>query len=95
MVKWYSIVFVSMWICIPEMSYPSGLSEHYHSEILRFTQNDTNKSAESTVKNNEKETKGKTSNKEKDDPQKRKQLKPFVPSETIPADQGVDFPYDI
>jgi len=25
----------------------------------------------------------------------QKQLKPFVPSEEIPADQGVDFPYDI
>ena len=25
----------------------------------------------------------------------QKQLKPFVPSEKIPADQGVDFPYDI
>lgn len=26
------------------------------------------------------------------EPQK---MKPFVPSETVPADQGVDFPYDI
>lgn len=24
-----------------------------------------------------------------------KKMKPFIPSETIPADQGVDFPYDI
>jgi hypothetical protein len=28
-------------------------------------------------------------------PEKVKQRTPFVPSEKIPADQGVDFPYDI
>jgi len=33
--------------------------------------------------------------KEKRTPKKTEQLKPFVPSEKIPADQGVDFPYDI
>lgn len=32
---------------------------------------------------------------EKKTPEKAKQIKPFVPSEKIPADQGVDFPYDI
>ena len=28
-------------------------------------------------------------------PKNAEPLNPFVPSETIPADQGVDFPYDI
>lgn len=32
---------------------------------------------------------------EKKAPEKAKQIKPFVPSEKIPADQGVDFPCDI
>ena len=36
-----------------------------------------------------------TSTTEKNVQKKTKQLKPFTPSETIPADQGVDFPYDI
>jgi hypothetical protein len=110
MVKWYSILFVFIWVCIPEMTYPGigpagdrdgvqgAFAQHGKSAQggkIFFVQYDTKKSAESTGKNDEKESKGKTFNKEKDDPQKRKQLKPFVPSETIPADQGVDFPYDI
>ncbi|MFC1830084.1 hypothetical protein ACFL0O_10785 [Thermodesulfobacteriota bacterium] len=36
-----------------------------------------------------------TPKKEKNAPKKTEPLKPFVPSEKIPADQGVDFPYDI
>ena len=36
-----------------------------------------------------------TPEKEKNAPKKTEPLKPFVPSEKIPADQGVDFPYDI
>jgi hypothetical protein len=66
-----------------------------HIEKIFVVQYETKEREESTGKNDEKETKGKTFNKEKDDPRTRKQLKPFVPSETIPADQGVDFPYDI
>jgi hypothetical protein len=110
MVKWYSTIFVFIWVCIPGMSYPgigpagdrdgvkgtfAEYGESAQGTKIYFVQNDTKKSAESTGRNDEKETKDKPLNKEKDDPQKRKQLKPFVPSETIPADQGVDFPYDI
>ena len=36
-----------------------------------------------------------TVSKEKNVPTKPKELKPFIPSERVPADQGVDFPYDI
>ncbi|MBW1840293.1 MAG: hypothetical protein JRF27_02020 [Deltaproteobacteria bacterium] len=36
-----------------------------------------------------------TPKKEENAPKKTEPLKPFVPSEKIPADQGVDFPYDI
>jgi hypothetical protein len=36
-----------------------------------------------------------TSTKEKKVKKDTTPLKPFVPSETVPADQGVDFPYDI
>lgn len=39
--------------------------------------------------------KSKTLTPEKDGPEKTKPVKPFVPSEKIPVDQGVDFPYDI
>ncbi len=39
--------------------------------------------------------KPKTLTQEKNVPKKTKPVKPFVPSETIPVDQGVDFPYDI
>ncbi len=110
MVKWYSMIFVFIWVCIPVMSYPGigpagdrdggkgAFGQHGKSaqgESIFFVQYDIKESTESTGKNDEKETKGKTFNKEKDDPQKREQLKPFVPSETIPADLGVDFPYDI
>ncbi len=64
-------------------------------EKIAVVQNDTKKSSEPVGTNDEKETEGKTFKKEKEDPRKKKQLKSFVPSETIPADQGVDFPYDI
>jgi hypothetical protein len=33
--------------------------------------------------------------KDKNVPTKPRELKPFTPSERVPADQGVDFPYDI
>ena len=60
-----------------------------------FVQNDTKIGSESIGKPDNEKAKEKTSGKEKNDARKTKQLKPFVPSETIPADQGVDFPYDI
>jgi len=39
--------------------------------------------------------KPKSVSKDKNTLKKIKQLKPFIPSEKVPADQGVDFPYDI
>lgn len=53
-------------------------------------------SADGRIEKNDKDTpQPDTPKKEKNTPRKTKQLKPFVPSEKIPADQGVDFPYDI
>ena len=49
----------------------------------------------SKEKNDKDTTRPDTPKKEKNVSKKTKQLKPFVPSEKIPADQGVDFPYDI
>jgi hypothetical protein len=65
-----------------------------------FAQNEKKKTTDSvpaddTVKTDEDATKGKTGEKAKKAPEGTKKLKPFVPSEKIPADQGVDFPYDI
>ena len=39
--------------------------------------------------------KSETVSKDKNAQKKSKQLKPFIPSEKVPADMGVDFPYDI
>ncbi len=63
-----------------------------------FSQNDKKKTsdtvtADDTLKVDENTPE--TLTKEKNAKKKTKKLKPFVPSETIPADQGVDFPYDI
>lgn len=53
-------------------------------------------SAGGSIEKNDKDaTRPDTPKKEKNAPKKTKLLKPFVPSEKIPADQGVDFPYDI
>ena len=65
-----------------------------------FAQNDNREtpadSADGSIEKNDKDTtRPDTPKKEKNAPKKTKQLKPFVPSEKIPADQGVDFPYDI
>jgi len=65
-----------------------------------FSQNDKKKTsdtvtADDTLKVDENTTQPETLTKEKNVKKKTKKLKPFVPSETIPADQGVDFPYDI
>lgn len=63
-------------------------------------QNDKKKTSEGVrshdvEKADEDATRPNTSTPEKNSQKKTKQLKPFTPSETIPADQGVDFPYDI
>jgi len=69
-------------------------------EVKYFAQNDPKKRS-STVTSDDLSKAGKktppsdTLTKDKDAPINTKPMKPFVPSETIPADQGVDFPYDI
>ena len=65
-----------------------------------FSQNDKKKTSDTvtandTLKVDENTTPPEILTKEKNAKKKTKKLKPFVPSETIPADQGVDFPYDI
>ena len=65
-----------------------------------FAQNDQKNSSDKVSSENVPKTQKnastpKTSTPEKNSSEKRKPVKPFVPSETIPADQGVDFPYDI
>ncbi len=65
-----------------------------------FAQNDKKKTSEGVTGNDiekpdEDATQPETLTQEKNAQKKTKQLKPFTPSETIPADQGVDFPYDI
>jgi hypothetical protein len=53
------------------------------------------RAVDGTEKTGESRAKQKTPTKKESVKKNKKQLKPFVPSETIPADQGVDFPYDI
>ncbi|MEA1947455.1 MAG: hypothetical protein U9N83_09165 [Thermodesulfobacteriota bacterium] len=67
---------------------------------IHFAQNDPKKTSDTVTaddlsKAEEKTTQSETITKDKNAPKNTKQMKPFVPSETIPADQGVDFPYDI
>ena len=67
---------------------------------IYFAQNDPKKTLNTVTANDlskaeGKTTQSKTMTKEKNVRKNTKQLKPFVPSETIPADQDVDFPYDI
>ncbi len=59
------------------------------------TKTSGNTADNSAVKADEDGTEPQTSTKDKKAPKNTKPLKPFVPSETVPADQGVDFPYDI
>ena len=54
-----------------------------------------NMTADGSEKADEDATKQEAITKEKNAQKNTKQLKPFVPTEKIPADQGVDFPYDI
>ena len=75
-------------------------AESSHDAVIFFAQNDKKKTsdtvtADDTLKVDENTSRPETLTKEKNAKKKTKKLKPFVPSETIPADQGVDFPYDI
>lgn len=79
-----------------ELNVPLG----QHLGSTYFVQNDPKKpsnnvSTDNASKTNENTNKPKTLTQEKNVPKKTKPMKPFVPSETIPVDQGVDFPYDI
>ena len=65
-----------------------------------FSQNDKTRTSENvteggTVKTDEEATRREPVKREGNAGKASKELTPFVPSETIPADQGVDFPYDI
>lgn len=67
---------------------------------IYFAQNDSEKTSNTVTdddlsKSEEKTTQSETLTKDKNAQKNTKQMKPFVPSEKIPADQGVDFPYDI
>jgi UPF0716 family protein affecting phage T7 exclusion len=69
------------------------------AEII-FAQNNKNQASDGVRGHgietaDEDATQPKTLTQEKNAPEKAGQLKPFTPTETIPADQGVDFPYDI
>ena len=79
-----------------ELNLPLG----QHLGSTYFAQNDQKKpsddvSTDDASKTQKETNKPKTLTQEKNVPQKIKPMKPFVPSETIPVDQGVDFPYDI
>ena len=71
-----------------------------HSGIY-FAQNGPKKRSNTATNNDdfpkaeEKTNPSEPLTKDKNAQKSTKQIKPFVPSEKIPADQGVDFPYDI
>jgi hypothetical protein len=74
--------------------------EKYSGRPTYFVQNDPKKPSDNVSTDDASTThkdtnKPKTLTPEKNAPKKSKPMKPFVPSETIPVDQGVDFPYDI
>jgi len=80
--------------------YESNLPLGQHSGPTYFAQNDPKKpsdnvSTDDASKTQKDTNKPRTLTQEKAVPKKTKPMKPFVPSETIPVDQGVDFPYDI
>jgi len=71
-----------------------------HPSVIYFAQKEEKKTSgnvivDETVKTDEDVMKPKSVSKDKNTLKKIKQLKPFIPSEKVPADQGVDFPYDI
>lgn len=80
--------------------YEFNVMPGHDSGSTDFAQNDQRKPPDSVYTDDASKTrddtnKPKASAPEKTEPEKVKPVKPFVPSETIPADQGVDFPYDI
>ena len=77
-----------------------GITPGQHLGTTDLAQNDSKKpsdnvSTDNNVKRHNDTDKPKTSTPNETAPKAVKPVKPFVPSETIPADQGVDFPYDI
>jgi hypothetical protein len=103
---WLCLPDVTCWGAGPSVS-PHGLKELQAQNVesgenrgIFFSQNDKKMTADdvtegSSVEDEEKEIKREPSEREKKAEEASKALKPFVPSETIPAEQGVDFPYDI
>jgi len=80
--------------------YESNFLLAQHSGPTYFTQNDPKKPSDDVSADDSSITQKDTNKpgaltQEEDVPKKTKPMKPFVPSETIPVDQGVDFPYDI
>ena len=80
--------------------YESNLPFGQHSGSTYFAQNDQKKPSDNISNDDASKThkdtnKPETLTQEKNVPKKTKPMKPFVPSETIPVDQGVDLPYDI
>ena len=71
-----------------------------HPSVIYFAQKEEKKTPDNgivdeTVKADEDVMKPKSVSNDKKAQKKIKQLKPFIQSEKVPADQGVDFPYDI
>jgi len=80
--------------------YESAITSGPHQGTTGFAQNEPKKLPDAVSTGGPSKTRDdtdrpKTSTPEKTVPEEIKPVKPFVPSETIPADQGVDFPYDI
>lgn len=75
------------------------VESNQHAGIY-LAQNDPKKPSDTVTaddfsKGKKKTTPSETPTKDKNAQKRTKQMKPFVPSEKIPADQEVDFPYDI
>jgi hypothetical protein len=84
--------------CFYESNVP--IEKYCSGRPTYFAQNDQKKSSDNasthdTSKITKDTEKPKRSIQETGVPKKTKPMKPFVPSEKIPADQGVDLPYDI
>jgi hypothetical protein len=103
---WLCLPDVTCWGAGPSVS-PHGLKELQAQNVESgenrgtfFSQKDNKRRADDvteggSVKDDEKAIKREPLKRGKNARDVSKGLKPFVPSETIPADQGVDFPYDI
>lgn len=95
-------LFGTTWTTTVSEGFPYEINEPFgrHLGSTCFAQNDPKKpsdrvSHDEASKTRNDTNKPKTLTEEKNVPKKTKPVKPFVPSETIPADQGVDLPYDI